>query len=201
MKQTKWIVMCVMLLLLSGCFESLALVGAGAAGGITVDHLLRQAQEDVQEDIQILEQQNAEYEQQLEQTADEAEKEIIREKIKANQDLLEKLIITELTLQGGREGLKVDWESPEAVTLFATTVLGLLMAYLQWKKKQKALVEKAESDTALEEVVVGGESFKEALKGSPAKEAVVVSAMFKESHGDKQSALTKEKVAVIKARH
>lgn len=199
MKQAKCIVICAMVLLLSGCYESLALVSAGAAGGLTLDHLLGQAQKDVTENIELLEQQNADYELQLEQTADEAEKEKIRVRIKANMDMLEQLKITELALQGGRQGLKVDWKSPEAVTGFATAALGLLMAYLQWKKKQKAQAEKAESDTALEEVVEGGESFKEALKGAPAKEAVVVTAMFKESHGDKQSALTKEKVAVIRA--
>lgn len=205
MKRMKlWILMCVVLLLPCGCLESIALVAIGATGGITVDHLLRQAQEDVQENIDLLEQQNVDYEKQLEQTIDEAEKEKIRAQIKDNLKLLEQLKITELTLQGGRKGLKVDWRNPEAIALFATTLLGLFMSYRQWKKKQKTQGEKAESeiariesDTALEEVVVG---LNDAKKNTSLAKNTAARKAFRVASNEAQSTLTRAKVTAIRKR-
>ena len=199
MKQARIIVMCAMMLLLSGCYESLALVAAGAAGGLTLDHLLGQAEADVAENIELLEQQNADYEKQLEQAADEAEKEKIRARIKTNMETLDHLKITELALQGGRKGLKVDFKNPEAVAGFATTALTLFIAYRQWKKKQKALAEKTESDMAFVEVIEGGEDFKRELKAvDKATSGEEILAVFKKAHGKKQGLETKKKVAVAK---
>jgi len=173
----------IFLLPVGGCLETAALIGGGAAGGITWERLITQAQEDVQENIELLESQNVELEKKLETTTDEAEREKIRAEIKANLKVLDELGLAKLSLEEANKGLGVDWKNPEAAVIF---VLGALTTYMQWRKKQQ-------TTKALTEVVEGGELFKKAA----APEAVEV---FKKSQTEAQkSNETKELVAVLKA--
>lgn len=191
----QWILtICLLVVLvpMTGC-ETMGLIGAGAGAGITLDRILQQAAVDVNENIDYLEAQNIELEQQLAEAETDAEKEIIRAQIQANLKWLDQLKILQLSLQGGRQGIRVKWDDPQSVMLFISGgIIPGILAYLQWRKKQEAANEKNKLNTALEEVVEGGQEFKRNAEPEILDE-------FKVAHKNKQSAETKQLVAMIKA--
>ena len=177
-----WSVVLVLLLLpIGGCWEELALVGGGAVGGLSWERFITQAQEDVEENIQLLEDDNERLKAELTSTTDEAKRAELQAKIKNNLKMLDDLGVAKLSLQRAREGLGVDWQNPEAATIF---ILGAVTTFLQYRKKKQL-------GTALSEVVAGGQSFK--------KSGAHDLANFKAAHNNAQSLDTKKIVATMKA--
>jgi hypothetical protein len=169
-----------LLLPVSGCLEQLALVGGGAAGAMSWDRFITQAQEDVEENIQLLEADNERLKIELATTTDQAEREKLQTRIKENNKWLEDLGLTKISLAEAKKGLGVDWKNPEAAAVF---ILGTLTAYMQWRKQKK-------TGTALKEVVAGGQTF----KGNGTHDL----SAFKKAHNDAQSNETKKMVAALR---
>lgn len=172
-----------LLLPVSGCLESLALIGGGAVGAMSWDRLITQAQEDVDENIQLLEADNERLKIELATTIDEAEREKLQARIEENNQWLDDLGITKVSLAEAKKGLGVDWQNPEAATVF---ILGAVTAFLQYRKQRK-------TGMALTEVVKGGQDFKMAQSSGEALTA------FKTAHNTAQSIETKKIVAVLRA--
>ena len=191
------VMLAILLLPVSGC-EELLLFGGGAAGGLTMDRLLSQAQEDVEENITLLENLNKDLQTKLEQTVDDAERNLIREDIEANLKVIDNLVASKLAIEGTRAGLKTDWSNPQSLTLFGTTALGLLAAYLQRKKKNEAMADAKTKGIALKEIVVGGQQFKSGIAEAAGGDGKIVMAAFKKAQDGAQSTETKKLVAVMR---
>lgn len=181
----KFVLASVMLLfLVGGCWESFALIGGGAAGGMTVSRIIQQQKEANQANIDLMEQQKTDLEAELAEATDEAEKERIQEQLDNTNTVLADLRVQKITLEGLEAGLKTDWSDPQAVIPVVTTILMAVLAERERRRKKKAT-------TALTEVVAGGQQFKNTSDSEVVKD-------FKKAMNDKQSADTKKMVAVIR---
>lgn len=147
-KFVKWLYVAVICGLLSfttlsmtGCWETFT---AGfASGAITTESMLKQAEEDLAENIERLNKKNAELEQLLEQTESLEEKAKIRQMIVDNEELKQELSAGKEVVQIGQQGAKTDWNNPAQVSSFAALVISLIMNKLQdreGKKKDKELL-------------------------------------------------------------
>lgn len=187
----KKMIVCMMMLLCllvaGGCLESLALIGSGAAGGMTLTRILDQQQKVIREDIEMMEAQKADLEQQLAEATEEVEKEKIRQQIKNTETVLMDLKDADEAISRAKEGLGVNWQDPQSVIPFAGAVL--MTAFGIWQRRKKK-----QTQTALAEVVNGGQIFKRTAKDNTAALAA-----FKEAQTEAQKTTkTKELVAVLR---
>lgn len=144
-KFVKWLYVAVICGLLafsaSGCWETFT---AGfASGAITAESVLKQAEKDLAENIEKLNQKNAELEQILEQTESLEEKAKIRQMIADNEKLKHELVAGKEVTQVAQEGAKTNWKDPTQVSAFAALIISLVMNKLQdnaGKKKDKELL-------------------------------------------------------------
>ena len=137
----KCIVVCVMLLMVSGCLESIALIGGGAAGGVTISQKLEQQRQIIRDDIVMMEAEKAELEQQLTETKDETEKQKIQLQIKNHDTVLADLRDADEVLEKAQAGLNVNWQDPQSVIPFAGAAL--MTAYGIWQRRKKKDAESA----------------------------------------------------------
>lgn len=181
----KLVLISMMLISCGGCWESLALVGGGAAGGMTAARIIQQQKEANQANIDLMEQQKTDLEVELAAATDEAEKKRIQEQLDNTKTVLADLRTQKIALDGLDLGVKTDWSDPQAVIPTIAAILMMVLADRERRRKNKA-------KTALVEVVEGGEEFKASADMANVK-------TFKTAMSDKQSSETKKMVAVIKA--
>ena len=126
---------------MTGCWETFT---AGfASGAITAESVLEQAEEDLAENIERLNQKNIELEQLLDQTESLEEKARIRQMIADNEDLKRELVTGKEVVQVGQQAAETDWNNPTQVSAFAALAISLIMNKLQDnanKKKDKELL-------------------------------------------------------------
>lgn len=135
----KWLyvtVICVLLsvpiLSISGCWEEAA---AGfASGAITTQTLLKQAEEDLAENIQAVNEANARLKILREETEDIEEKAQITKMITENEKLKDSLIKGKEGTQLGQQAAKTDWSNPAQVSTFGALAISVLMNWFQNKK-------------------------------------------------------------------
>jgi hypothetical protein len=183
----KCIIVSVLFLLLTtgGCWESLALIGGGAAGGMTITRVLDQQQQVIQEDISLMEAQKAELEKKLAETTDEVERAKIQEQLKNTETVLDDLKTADEAIAMAKEGLNVNWQDPQSIIPYAATVLMTVFGIMQRRKRRT-------TETALAEVVAGGQAFKKTADADTLKE-------FKEAQKLAQkSPDTKKMVAILR---
>jgi len=120
---------------MTGCWETFT---AGfASGAITAESVLKQAEEDLAENIERLNKKNIELEQLLEQTESLEEKAKIRQMIADNEELKRELASGKEVVQVGQEGAKTNWNDPTQVSAFAALVISLVMNKLQDRDNKK----------------------------------------------------------------
>jgi hypothetical protein len=151
----------VVLLSIAGCSE-LGWFAGGAGSIVGLDHLLGQAEEDIQENIELLDTKTTELEQQLAETEDAAEKARIQAEIDANKKMLDWFQRMLVGIQAARAGKETDWKDPVSALSWFVAAAGLLTAYLKNRQKNK-------SATALAEVVHGIDIAKKNMGDAPAK--------------------------------
>lgn len=126
---------------MTGCWETFT---AGfTSGAITTQSVAQQAEKALAENIERLNQKNAELEQVLEQTESLEEKAKIRQMIADNEELKSELSTGEEVAQVVQQGVKTKWDDPAQVSAFAALIISLVMNKLQsneGKKKDKELV-------------------------------------------------------------
>lgn len=138
-KIVKWLyvaVICGLLsvpvLTISGCWEEAA---AGfASGAITTQSLLRQAEEDLAENIQAVNEANARLKILREETGDIEEKARITKMIAENENLKDSLTKGKEGTQLGQQAAKTDWSDPAQVSTFGALAISVLMNWFQNKK-------------------------------------------------------------------
>lgn len=125
----------------TGCWETFT---AGfASGAITTESVLKQAEEDLAENIERLNQKNIELEQLLEQTESLEEKAKIRQVIADNEELKRQLTTGKEVTQIAQQGTKTNWNDPTQVSAFGALIISLIMNKLQDrqnKNKDKELL-------------------------------------------------------------
>lgn len=183
----KIVLLCVMLVFVGGC-ESAALVGSGLAGGMTLQRIIQQQQAANQENIDLMEQQKLELEAQIAAETDEAKKAELQKAFDNTETVLLDLKTQKEALKVAAAGAGTDWKNPQAVIQFLALLATGYYADRERRKKNK-------TNTALAEVVAGGQAFKKAVK-----EEADILAKFKEAQNEAQkSPETKKMIAVIKA--
>jgi len=199
----KWIVCMVLLVMVAGCWESLALVAGGAAGGLTTARVIQQQKEANQANIDLMEQQEAEDEAELAAETDLVKRKEIQERLDNTRTVLADLRVQKVVLDGLEMGSKTKWDDPQSVIPTIAAIFMMVLAERERRKKKKAteekkLAEEQEERTynAFSEVVDGGQEFKRIAKDENSADSV---ATFKKAMDDKQSPETKKMVAVIKA--
>ena len=138
-KIVKWlyvVVICGLLsvpvLTVTGCWEQFA--GGFAAGAITTESLLSQAEEDLVENIQLISDKNAELKLLLAETDDAVEKLRITKMITENEKLKDSLVKGKEGIGLGQQAAKTDWSDPAQVSTFGALAISVLMNWLQNKK-------------------------------------------------------------------
>lgn len=186
----KCIVMCFVLLISAGCLESFALIGGGAAGGMTLMRVLDQQQKVIRDDIAMMEAQLEQEKAEFAEVTDEIEKEKLRQQIENTETVLADLKDADEAISRAKEGLNVNWQDPQSVIPFAGAALMTIFGIWQRREKRK-------NQTALAEVVAGGQEFKKLAKENGVSDPALKA--FGIAMNDKQSPETKKLVAVIKA--
>lgn len=192
-KKCIWVSVMLMLLMTGGCWESVALVVGGAAGGMTTQRIIQQQKEVAQANIDAMEQELLDIEEKIIAETDEAKKAELQETRDNIKTVLLDLETQKAAIIELERGLGTDWGKPAAVVGTISSILLAWFADRERRKKNDAKADAQENQTAVVELVAGGEAFKK--KATP--EAVTV---FKAAHKEAQkSQVTKEMVAVIKA--
>lgn len=120
---------------MTGCWEW---AGGATAGAITMDTLMRQAEEDLAENIRLLDEKNAELRRLYEEAETAEDKARIEQAIAANIELTRKLEAAKQIPQVVGAARETDWADPAQVSTFGIVVLSLLANYLQGRSgKQK----------------------------------------------------------------
>jgi hypothetical protein len=132
----------------AGCEEGF--FAGGAASGITLDHWLEQAEADVIENIELLNQRNAELEQLIGKTEDAAEKAKLRSAIESNKALQEKMATGLDAIRAGRQGLGTNWQDPVAISGYAAFLASLVGNFLQRRKKNALSADLLATNAAVE---------------------------------------------------
>lgn len=126
---------------MTGCWETFT---AGfTSGAITAESVLKQAEENLAENIEKLNEKNAELDQLFEQTESLEEKAKIRQLIIDNEKLKQELTTGKEIAQVGQQSTKTNWSDPTQVSAFAALVISLVMNKLQDrnnKQKDKELL-------------------------------------------------------------
>lgn len=183
----------VSLLFIAGCWESLVLVGSGAAGGLTAAKIVQQQKDLAQANIDLMEQQLADQDTAIAAETDEAKKIELQKERDNTSQVLDDLKASKIAWESIEAGMGTDWGKPTAVITFISTLAMLILEERQRRKKNDAEADAQVNRTAVVELVAGGEGFKKAAN----KEAVET---FKIAQGAAQkSQVTRELVAVIKA--
>lgn len=189
------VLLCMLMILLCGsCLETAGLIAGGAAGGMTAARIIQQQKENIQANIDLMEQQKIDLEAELAAATDDVEKERIQKQLDITNKVLADLEVSKVVVLRLEEGSKVDWQEPKSIIPFGASVLMTILWLLKRRKEKETAEDNASLETALTEVVKGGQKFKKAVESDGG-----IVKTFKVAMNDEQSAETKEMVAVIKA--
>ncbi len=123
----------VFVLMLAGCGKPLLDV---AAGGLA-ENTLAGFNKGVDEEIAKEQAKRAELLDQLKNSNDEIEKDILREQVASKDKRIGDLVTAKEVGRVGKEAFGINWSDPTEVSTFGGSAIGLIMWYLQRKKTEK----------------------------------------------------------------